>query len=68
MLGVGVVMLASSIGTGVAHVSKWVSGTFLVLMVLCALVGFVFTLIGGSKGRAENQRLVAQALARTKRK
>lgn len=67
ILGVGVVMFAASIATGVAHLSKWVSGTFLVLMVVCALVGFALTLIGASKSRAENRRLVAQAQARAER-
>jgi hypothetical protein len=61
-------MLAASIATGVAHLPMAVSVTFGVLMVVCAVVGFVFTLIGGSKDRAENQRLVAQALAKAKAK
>jgi hypothetical protein len=39
----------------------------LVLVVLCAAAGFVLIWIGAGKGRAENERLVAEARAQAKR-
>jgi choline-glycine betaine transporter len=68
MVWVGVAMFAACVATGVAHGPRVLSGTFLVLMVVCALVGFCFAAIGASKGRAENQRLLEQVRARTKRR
>lgn len=68
MFGVCIAMLAASIATGVAHLGTAVSVTFGVLAVLCAIVAFVFIAIAASKDRAENQRLVAQALDRARRK
>lgn len=67
MFWVGVAMLAACVATAAAHGPKVLAVTFLVLMVVCALVGFSFIAIGASKGRAEVQQLVDQSRARTKR-
>jgi hypothetical protein len=67
LFGVGVAMFAACVATALAHLPRVLSGTFLVLMVVCGLVGFCFVAIGASKGRAENQRLLDQVRARTKR-
>jgi hypothetical protein len=68
MVWAGVAMLAACVATGVAHWPRVLTGTFLVLMVVCGLVGFCFVAIGASKGRAENQRLLDQVRARNKRR
>lgn len=68
MFGLCIAMLAASIATGVAHLATAVSVAFGVLAVLCAIVAFVFIVVAAGKDRAENQRLVAQALDRARHK
>lgn len=70
MFCAGVAMLAASIATGASHGPRVLSGTFLVLMVLCGLAGFILFRVSAGKMRQENARLVAEAQeqARAKRK
>ena len=66
----GVAMLAAAIATGASHGPAVLSGTFLVLMVLFGLAGFIIIFIAARKMRGENARLVAEAQeqARTRHK
>jgi hypothetical protein len=68
MFVAGAVMFAGALATGIAHGPTAIVGLFIVLLVLCFLAGFILILIGARKGRAENQRLLAQVQARAQRK
>ncbi|MGH3166370.1 MAG: hypothetical protein ACRDN0_10815 [Trebonia sp.] len=63
-LWVGVAMLAAAIATGVTHGPGFLVAVFVVLMVVCGIVGFCVALVGGRKSREEDRRLVAQARER----
>lgn len=62
----GVAMLAAAIATGASHGPKVLSGIFLVLMVLCAVAGFILVRVAAGKMREENARLVAEAQAQAR--
>jgi hypothetical protein len=68
MFVAGAVMFACALATAVTHGPATIAGLFIVLLVLCGLAGFILILIGARKGRAENQRLLAQVQARAQRK
>ena len=65
MFGCGVVMYVVSVITDIAHQPRVVSGTFLVLMPLCGVVGFILIGIAATKAKKEIRQLAAQAIAET---
>lgn len=67
MIILGLAMFAAAVATGAAGSPKILSGAFLVLMVLCAVLGFTFGLVARAKGRVEIEQLRAQAAARIRR-
>lgn len=61
MIIVALAMFAAAVATGTAGGPKILSGIFLVLMVLCAVLVFILSLVARAKGRVENDQLRAQA-------
>ena len=64
----GMAMLAASIATGASHGPRVLSGIFLVLMVACAIAGFVLVRISAGKNRKETRKLVDEVKAQERAK
>jgi hypothetical protein len=64
MLWCGAAMFGLFVITGLAHAPRLVSGIFLVLGPLCALVGFVVAGVAATKGKREMRQLRDQAIAK----
>lgn len=67
MMVAGVAMFAAAVATGAASGPKILSGTFMLLIVLCAVIGSIFGLVARSKGRAEIEQIKVQAAARLRK-
>jgi uncharacterized membrane-anchored protein len=66
MFWCAVVALVVSVIAFGTHAPRFVSVIFFVLMLLCAVAGFILIGIGASKARKENQELSARAIARAR--
>jgi bacteriorhodopsin len=66
MLWCGGAMFVVFVITGLAHAPRLVSGIFLVLCPLCALVGFVLAGVAAGKGQREVRQLHDQAISKAR--
>lgn len=66
MIIVALVMFAAAVATGTVGGPKILAGVFLVLMILCAVLVFLLSLVARAKGRVELEQLRAQAAAETR--